>query len=389
MWMGSRTSRSAAATCLLIGALAVAACGDDGEESTGAPSTNGGAKTVTLGGLVDLTGPCASYGAAIKNGADLAVEELNAKAGSGGIKFKTTYEDSKCSPEGGISGFRKLVNAGDVTTFLTMGSPVIAAVVPLSEREKSILVDVSATSPAVWLEAPRQYSFSIAPKANDEYTGQAAFAFDTVGAKTAVVLSPDTEAGQATSKFFSDAFQEKGGKVSTVLYKPDAGNFRDYITNATKDNPDLITLAGHADEGGQLALALKESGYKGVILGNTTSVNEKFANTVGAQGDGIVASLGGFDVSSDDPASQQFATTYQEKYGEPATLPSAGAYEAVNLLAQAMAEKGTETDQIATGLRDITFQGPSGTTDIQDNGLVKREIHFKTLKGGKWEPYAE
>ena len=79
------------------------ACGKD---------TNSGDKTFLLGCTGPLTGDASSYGISVKNGAQLAVDEVNAAGGVNGIKFTFDMKDDKATAEDAATGYDALMDAG-------------------------------------------------------------------------------------------------------------------------------------------------------------------------------------------------------------------------------------------------------------------------------------
>lgn len=90
--------------------LAMAACG-------GEPANNGGndtpdATTVKIGGIGPLTGAYANYGLSEKNGAELAVKEINEAGGIAGKQIELSYQDSQGESESAVNAYGKLMDWG-------------------------------------------------------------------------------------------------------------------------------------------------------------------------------------------------------------------------------------------------------------------------------------
>ena len=102
----------------------LAGCGGAASESTGNAT---GASAFKIGGTAPLTGAAAIYGNAVKNGAQIAVDEINAEGGS--IQFELKYEDDENDPEKAVSAYNALkdwgiqLSLGSVTTCLLYTSP--------------------------------------------------------------------------------------------------------------------------------------------------------------------------------------------------------------------------------------------------------------------------
>src|SRR5262245_16617218 len=100
--------RSGAAVAVLVLGLGLSACGGD---LTSGGSGDDSSGPIKLGMLTPLTGSSAAIGPNMKNGAQLAVDEINAKGGVAGRKLELTVEDEACDPKTAAAGAAKLVSA--------------------------------------------------------------------------------------------------------------------------------------------------------------------------------------------------------------------------------------------------------------------------------------
>ena len=120
-------------------AAALTACGGSGSASSSAPADSGAAAETTesadtgakikIGGSGPLTGPAAVYGQAVKNAAEIAVEEVNAK---GGLQFELNMQDDAHDPEKAVTAYGVLKDWGMQASLATVTSAPGAAVSPLT-----------------------------------------------------------------------------------------------------------------------------------------------------------------------------------------------------------------------------------------------------------------
>ena len=120
-------------------AAALTACGGSGSASSSAPA-DGAAQTtesadaaakIKIGGSGPLTGPAAVYGQAVKNAAEIAVEEVNAK---GGLQFELNMQDDAHDPEKAVTAYGVLKDWGMQASLATVTSAPGAAVSPSGSR---------------------------------------------------------------------------------------------------------------------------------------------------------------------------------------------------------------------------------------------------------------
>ena len=124
-------------------AAALTACGGSGSASSSAPADSGAAAETTesadtgakikIGGSGPLTGPAAVYGQAVKNAAEIAVEEVNAK---GGLQFELNMQDDAHDPEKAVTAYGVLKDWGMQASLATVTSAPGAAVSPYYAEDK-------------------------------------------------------------------------------------------------------------------------------------------------------------------------------------------------------------------------------------------------------------
>ena len=97
---------------------------------TGAPALAAG-KEAKIGFALSMTGGSAAYGETQKNGAQLAVDELNAKAAQGGIKIVPVFDDDASQPQQGVNVFNKFINADRVVLII---GPTLSNTAQVTDR---------------------------------------------------------------------------------------------------------------------------------------------------------------------------------------------------------------------------------------------------------------
>ena len=139
--------------------LAVASgCGAGGETTT--------SDAIKIGFYGPLTGPTSLAGQASKNGADLAVEEINAQGGINGVPVELIAYDDKSSPEQAVKDVTKLIDSDHVQGIVaSLHSGNILAAAPVIEEAKVPTVGLG-TSPE-WLQ--KGYTYLFRSLANNEY----------------------------------------------------------------------------------------------------------------------------------------------------------------------------------------------------------------------------
>ena len=151
--------KSLAVALTVCMAAAMTACGGSASKpaADSAPAAEeqtaegGSAGAIKIGGSGPLTGPAAVYGQAVKNAAEIAVEEINAK---GGVQFELQFEDDAHDPEKAVTAYGVLKDWGMQLSLATVTSAPGAAVSPSYAEDQIFAITPSGSSPSVVFADP-------------------------------------------------------------------------------------------------------------------------------------------------------------------------------------------------------------------------------------------
>ena len=353
--------------------LAMAACG-------GEPANNGGndtpdATTVKIGGIGPLTGAYANYGLSEKNGAELAVKEINEAGGIAGKQIELSYQDSQGESESAVNAYGKLMDWGMEVSLGCVLSGENASVVAAARDDDVLLITPSGSADKCIDGNDKAFRVCF----YDSYQGAAAAQYikdnnmvDTVG----ILYQSDND----YSVGLYNAFVAKCGELGITIAETQT------FTSST--NTDFSTQVS----------ALVSSGVKLVFIplyaeeASTflTQAHGKFADDVyffGADGlDGILGKVEQ-DTSlannvlmltpfaADNPAEnvQSFVKKYQEAYGAIPDQFAADAYDAIYVIKAAVEKAGsTSGAALASALTSLTVEGVTGTMTWTADGNTNK-----------------
>ena len=364
--------------------LAMAACG-------GEPANNGGndtpdATTVKIGGIGPLTGAYANYGLSEKNGAELAVKEINEAGGIAGKQIELSYQDSQGESESAVNAYGKLMDWGMNVCLGGVLSGETASVVAAAKADDMFIM---------------------------ETTGSADKCIDG-NDKAFHICFYDSYQGTAAANYLKDnALADEVG----VLYQSDndysAGLYNAFVaecekTGVTIKETQTFTTATSTDFSTQVN-ALVDSGVKVVFIpfyaeeASTflTQAKGKFAEDVyffGADGlDGILGKVSQdvtiadnvlmmtpFAADSTDPKVQAFVKAYEEAYGATPDQFAADAYDAVYTVKAAVEAAGGSTSgtDLAAVMTSLTVEGVTGTMTWNADGNTNKAASAILYKNG-------
>ncbi len=386
MRIRSRAPLAGASVAVVL--LGVSACSGNAASPSGGSS--GGASTYTLGVLNSLTGNLGAVGQQEQKGMELAVKEINAAGGVSGHQLALKQIDDQGSVNQATSGFKQLATGDKVAVILGPGISASAkAIAPLADQYGVANV-LFIAQPVVANGTKNVFEIPPPGKANSE--AMVDYAAKQGGAKTGALIYANNPYGQEGNTDVSEAAKAKGiSIVSSESWDPAAFDFTAQASKVAKSNPDVVFLYGAGGTSDALLLkAVRDSGYKGKVIGDLAYSTSVIPKTAGAAADTVV-SLSAVNFGSPNPDEKKFLDAYKGAYNEDATVLAAYAYSGVKLAAAGIEKAGSmDGTAIAAAIQDLNFKSLVGTMAYTKDwhGGPQTPEAFKpvSFKGGLYAP---
>ena len=379
-------------------AVSLAACGGGG-------AAKGGDGSIKIGGSGPLTGPAAVYGNAVKNAAEMAVEEVNAK---GGVQFSLQFEDDKHDAEEAATAYGTLKDGGMQISLATVTSAPGAAVSPLYQEDQTFAITPSGSSPSViYADGEAQTGaygnvFQMCFSDPNQGSGSASYiaAHPDLGSKIAVIYKND----DPYSKGIFDTFKAQAATdgleiVYEGTFKGDESDFSVQVGDAQAAGADLLFLPIYYTPASQILTQANKVGYTPTFFGVDGMdgiLDLEGFDTSLAEG---VYLLTPFVANADDEQTKTFVENYKAKYnGEVPNQFAADAYDCIYALAQACEAAGITSDmsnadictKMVEQFTSMTFNGLTGSDMTwNENGEVTKAPKAMIIQNGEYVPAAE
>lgn len=152
-------------------------------------------------------------------------------------------------------------------------------------------------------------------------------------------------------------------------------DFKPQLERIKKTNPDAIQIWGNAKESGLIVKQIRELGMNQPIFGSDRMVNPEFLETAGKYAEGVVTTCQ-YNPEADDPKLKKFQADYYKRFGMEPNVFAAHAFDAINMIIEAIHKVGLNRALIRDVLTDLkTFQGYQGVT-----GVVIFDAAFNNLR---------
>jgi len=330
-------------------------------------------KIIKIGAILPLTGPGAIFAQYIKEGIDLAIEEINSKTSQ---KIKIFYEDSKNQPKEAISVYNKLVELEKPLAVIVALSSVAKALAPLATPSKTVQIGIAVAIPGV--TDISEYVFRIYPEAYDIAGIMATYDAKKLGCKTAGVIYINDDFGRSSYEVFKEVFEKYGGKITlTESYEPLQRDFRSQLLKLMRVNPDCIYLSGYGIAYGIIIKQLKELGINSQLTADMTLGLPNTLEQVGNSAEGAYF--------VDGKMSDEFIRKFKNRYNKEPASYAGYAYDIINILYKIITErKATTSDSVKDGLLKIKdYPGVMGKITILPNGDSTLQFVVKQIKNSR------
>lgn len=374
-------------------ALSLAACASPGApapaQGTSSSAPQEDSKVITIGILTPLTGEVAVYGQAVKNAAQMAFDEINAKGGVAGKTFKLDIIDEKGDPTEAVNAYNILTTQknidfllGDVTSKPTL------AVAELAATDRIPMLTATASHPDVTSYGDNIFRACFL----DPFQGgiMAKFASETLGAKKIAILyntSDDYSAGIAQT--CKNKAAELGLEVTAFEgYGADDKDFKTQLTKIQGSGAEALVLPDYYTKAALVAAQAREIGFNKPIIGpdgfdgifdvvdpaNIASINDLYFTNH-------------YFVGDPDPKISSFIKNYTDKYGAAPNALAALAYDAAYITISAYETTAGSTDKeaVIAALKKTNYSGVTGNVSYGSNGDPVKSVSVIKIVDGKYE----
>ncbi len=374
--------------------FAAAGCGNTGTASSAAPagsSTPAAASqslgTAKIGVISYLTGGGAAYGAAIKQGLDMAKDEINAQ---GKLKIELQYEDSRGDKNEAINAANKLINKDNVVGIIgpTLSGEMFA-VGPIANQAGVPIMGTSTTAKGITDIGDYVFRNSLPESLAIPAAIKKAVAKYNLK-KVALMYSNNDDFAVSGYETMAQAAKDNGLEVLTTQTFADGDtDFSAQLTKVASLKPDAVFVSSLYQEAALVLKKARELGITVPFVGGNGFNSPQLIKIAGPAAEGAIVASPWFP-GKDDPNVQKFVKAFQAKYNQIPDQFSAQAYDGLYIMATALEKAGTTTDRkkLRDSLAQIKdFQGVTGkfAFDAKRNPVMDATVLI--VKDGKFTEF--
>lgn len=333
---------------------------------------------VKIGVVAPMSGSLAQYGKDIANGAQIAIDELNAdqfNIGGKRAKFELVVDDDKASPEEGKLAAKRLIDAGVVGIFGHFNSGVSIAAAPIYAAAGIPQLSVS-TNPN-YTRMNLKTTFRITADDIQQGATLGKLMSEKLRAKSIYTLDDKTTFGVGLVEEVAKVLKAKNIVAPNESIDAKAANYDAIAKKVTDANADVVFFGGDEGVGLPLLAALRKAGSTAKFVAADAMCDPSTVkNAKGTADSNFYCTIAGVPPSWLS-AGIGFTQLYKAKYGQPGAY-STLSYDGLHVLAQAMQEANSSDPAkylpaLAKGSFDGKIQGSvefDSKGDLKDGGTV-------------------
>jgi branched-chain amino acid transport system substrate-binding protein len=346
------------------------------------------AQTIRIGFHAPLTGFAASDGKSALNGAELAVEQINAAGGVNGRKIELVVQDDQAKADQAVPLANKYIGEGlKIVVSGSYSGPTRAAAGVFQQAQ---IPYISAY--AIHPDITRAGNYVFRTSFMGEVQGRAAAKFvgDMMKKKKVTLITLNNDFGQSLSAGFKEVAGKFGVQIgSEYTYAMGDRQFGSIVASVKRDNPEMLYVSGYFFNGGPLVAQLRAGGVTAPILGTEGFDTHNFIKIAGPAAEGVMITTS-LDRDSKLPEMRKFIDDYEKKFNTPADMVAASTHTALKVAAAALTKAGADDAAkiraAIAGTKD--FQVATGRISFNELGEIYKAAQIQVVKDGKFRHQA-
>lgn len=383
----------------LAGAMALvmmfsfAACSSGGDVEQPSDSESNtedsaeGSDTFLIGGIGPLTGGAASYGNSVKQGAEIAIAEINeaggVKVGDASYTLALDFQDDESSEDKAITAYNSLMDKGMQAMIGTVTSAPCIAVKELTKQDNILQITPSGSAIECITDAPNVFRLCFTDPLQG--TTMADFVKDQGFTKAAVIFNNSDDYSTGMKNAFVEQVKTNGGEVVTEeAFNEGDVDFSTQLTKIKSTDAEIIFCPVYYEAAAYITQQAKELGMNLPFIGGDGWDGILAQVTDPATIEGAVF-LSPFLATDEAEEVAGFVSKYQQKYSSTPDQFAADGYDTVYVIKAAMEKAGSiESEDMIAAMTEITVDGITGSMSFSEDGEPDKSAKFVVIKDGQY-----
>mgnify|MGYP002732132316 FL=1 len=338
-------------------------CGNSGSTASG--------DVFKIGGIGPTTGDAATYGTAVKNGIQIAVDEINEAGGINGYQIEYKFEDDENDAEKSVNAYNVLKDWGMQMLVGSTTSGCSVAVAAESANDNMFQLTPSGSSTNCTANAN---VFRVCFSDPDQGKASANFiASNKLATKIAVIYDSSSEYSSGIFASFAQQAAENNLEITSSAFTSDnKTDFSVQLQSAKENGAELVFLPIYYQEASAILSQADTMGFDPLWFGcdGLDGILTGVENWDTELAEGVML-LTPFAADAKDDLTQNFVRKYVDAYGETPNQFAADAYDAVYAIKAAAEAANLKPDM---SISDMCEAMKTAMTTISINGLTGADM---------------
>src|ERR1700753_820640 len=349
-------------------------------------STAALAQDLTVAVAGPMSGGESAFGRQMKNGADMAVADLNAAGGVLGKKLVLDIEDDSCDPKQARSVAEKIASA---KIPFVAGHYCSSSSIPASEAyaDGNVLQITPASTNPQFTERGLWNVARVCGRDDQQGTVAGDYIRKAFGGTHTAILNDKTTYGKGLADETKKALN-KAGMTEKLFESYNKGDkdFNAIVSRLKLEKIDLFYVGGYHQEAGLILRQMRDQGLQTVLMAGDALADKEYASITGPAGGGTLFTFG--PDPRNKPTAKSIVETFKAKNIDPEgyTLYT---YAAVQVWSQAAKKAGTtDPKKVMAAIKGNAWDTVIGTLEFDSKGDIK-QLDYVVYKWDSKGGYAE
>jgi branched-chain amino acid transport system substrate-binding protein len=338
----------------------------------GCNSVKTNADLIKIGIVVPLSGNGAVIGNYSKEGAQMAIDEINASGGLLGKKIGIEVQDSKSDPKEGVNIIKNIVNEKQKPFMIySIISGVTMAMRPETEKNKMILLAAIGSNKFI----PNS-KYTIRNYVSGKIIGEKIVPFikDSLRIKSLSIFYANNEYSTSVKNGVEKSCKDAGLKIQfTEPFDEKLPDYKSLVAASINNHTECIFIDGIGNGMGSMIKQIRESGYKGLIVSDPIIKFPDVMTSAGSAIKGVYYLDYTYDENSSDPKMKAFTDSYKARFKSIPANFAVISYVGMKMLLEKINEIRTmDCDKIIEAMNSVkNYPGVFGPISVEN-----REMQF-------------
>jgi len=316
-----------------------------------------GGETIKIGVPFPITGAASNIGEQMRDGMQLAVDEINSRDGINGRDIELIVVDNETNLEKIKKDFLEIEETHAPLLYISSLSSQSTAVSPLAEENEVVLIAIGATAPGVTKQ--KEWTYRYFPTADDEVIPIMRMLKD-FNVNNLGILYQDDEFGRSVLVAVETEFENDEGTISKEPFAPDAVYYEDQIVKL--QNEDAIVIIAWPEHVELILKQIREVDYQGHIIGSSDSATPSVFNMPEADGVYLATPI---VYDSNFLFASKVSENYKSKYNKQFDHWAANGYDIIRILDGLLENEELTRENVKNILdQGFSYSGVFGSVDI-------------------------